>query len=30
VLEMTRINKIIPMFDHVNEAEAAFRSEVLC
>jgi len=30
VLEMTRIGEIIPLFDDVEAAEAALRSEVLC
>jgi anti-anti-sigma factor len=30
VLEMTRIGEIIPLFDDVDEAEAALRGEVLC
>jgi anti-anti-sigma factor len=30
VLEMTRIGEIVPLFQDVEEAEAALRSEVLC
>jgi anti-anti-sigma factor len=30
VLEMTRIGEIIPMFQEVEEAEAALHGEVLC
>jgi len=30
VLEMTRIGEIIPLFDDVEDAEAALRGEVLC
>ena len=30
VLEMTRIGEIIPLFEDVEEAEAALRGEVLC
>jgi len=30
VLRMTRIGEIIPLFDDVEEAEAALRGEVLC
>ena len=30
VLELTRIGEIVPMFDGVEEAEAALRGEVLC
>jgi anti-sigma B factor antagonist len=30
VLRLTRIGEIIPLFDDVEEAEAAFRAEVLC
>jgi anti-anti-sigma factor len=30
VLEMTRIGEIIPLFNCVEEAEAALRGEVLC
>ncbi|MGO4881870.1 MAG: STAS domain-containing protein [Bryobacteraceae bacterium] len=30
ILEITRIGQIIPLFDGVEEAEAALRAEVLC
>ncbi|MGC9945324.1 MAG: STAS domain-containing protein [Bryobacteraceae bacterium] len=30
VLEMTRIGEIIPLFQDVEDAEAAIRGEVLC
>jgi|SRR5450755_124585 anti-anti-sigma factor len=30
VLQMTRIGEIIPLFEHVEDAEAALRAEVLC
>jgi anti-sigma B factor antagonist len=30
VLQMTRIGEIIPLFDDVEDAEAALRAEVLC
>jgi anti-anti-sigma factor len=30
VLEMTRIGEIIPLFQDVEDAEAALRAEVLC
>jgi anti-anti-sigma factor len=30
VLEMTRIAEIIPLFEDVEDAEAALRGEVLC
>lgn len=30
VLEMTRIREIIPLFNNVEDAEAALRAEVLC
>jgi|SRR5580658_2984407 anti-anti-sigma factor len=30
VLEMTRIGEIVPLFEDVEEAETALRSEVLC
>jgi len=30
VLEMTRIGEIIPLFEDVEDAEAALRGEVLC
>ena len=30
VLEITRIGEIIPVFDDVEDAEAALRAEVLC
>jgi len=30
VLQMTRIGEIIPLFQDVEEAEAALRGEVLC
>lgn len=30
VLQMTRIAEIIPIFDDVEDAEAALRAEVLC
>lgn len=30
VLEMTRIGEIVPLFDEVEDAEAALRGEVLC
>jgi len=30
VLQMTRIGEIIPLFDDVEDAEAALRGEVLC
>ena len=30
VLQMTRIGEIIPLFEDVEDAEAALRGEVLC
>jgi anti-anti-sigma factor len=30
VLQITRIGEIIPLFDDVEDAEAALRAEVLC
>ena len=30
VLEMTRIGEVIPLFQEVEDAEAALRGEVLC
>jgi anti-sigma B factor antagonist/stage II sporulation protein AA (anti-sigma F factor antagonist) len=30
VLEMTRIGEIVPLFEDVEDAEAALRGEVLC
>jgi len=30
VLEITRISELVPMFKDADEAQAAFRNEVLC